>query len=367
MEVNYSRKEKIVGAFVTVVAVLLVGVLIMVGRGKQWFKNFVPYYSTFDESYNLQEGSAVKMFKAEIGKVKKISILEDRVKIEMIVLEQFTPRIRVGSKVAVESVTFIGSEYLSIIPGPKDAPLVPRGGLIPSVAKKSLTDIMEEFQVEKTAKMLVQAVQNLSELTYQMKQPDGPLFRILHTVEKTVANIEAITGNLNAGEGTVGALLTSNELLKDIRNNLDKVGRILDHVLKASARAPGEMDRVGNILTHFERASSKLPATVTGAQDSLKAFKRAGDEMSDSVIRIRDLVGEIEKNLKSFQIILDNIKKGSFEIPKITRSSREGIQEARQGIEELDKVVKSLQKNILIRKNIPPDPAGKTTDAGLRK
>ena len=101
MELNYSQKEKIAGVFIISVTVLLIVVLVMIGRGKEWFKNFIPYYTTFDESYNLQEGAAVKMFKAEIGKVKKISIQQDRVMVELSILEEIAPRITMGSKVVV--------------------------------------------------------------------------------------------------------------------------------------------------------------------------------------------------------------------------------------------------------------------------
>ena len=71
--------------------------------------------------------------------------------------------------------------------------------------------------------------------------------------------------------------------------------------------------------------------------------------------------------MDAFKVILANLEESSFGIPKITQSTREGIREIRTGIEDFNKVLKSLQKNFLIRKNLPPEPIGEATDAGLRK
>jgi hypothetical protein len=65
--------------------------------------------------------------------------------------------------------------------------------------------------------------------------------------------------------------------------------------------------------------------------------------------------------------ILQNAKKGSQDIPHITQSVSQGIQDARQEIENVDTIIQSLQKNILIRGNIPPEPVGQNTDADLRR
>ena len=45
----------------------------------------------------------------------------------------------------VESPTLIGSEYISITPGSKTAPLVPPGGYIASMPRKSISNYMDEF------------------------------------------------------------------------------------------------------------------------------------------------------------------------------------------------------------------------------
>ncbi|MFB3924894.1 MAG: MlaD family protein [Syntrophales bacterium] len=318
MELNFSKREKIVGLFMIGIALLLLATVFAIGRGKDWFKSYVHYYTVFDESYNLNVNAAVKLSKADIGKVKKISLYGDRVKVEIAVLKDYSSRIRADSQAAVESPTLIGSEYVSIKPGSPKAPAIAPGGEIPSRAKKSIEDVLAEFQVEQTAKKVIQAVQDLSEIVEKMHDPDGPLFSAMSTTNKILAHIENVTRDIKDGKGPVGGVLKSDKLLKSIHQDMEKIDRILVHIEKTTEKTPEIME---NLRT--------------------------------SVQNIREIVS--------------NVEKGSRDIPEVTRATKRGISEVRDGVKNIDSVVQSIRQNPLIRPNLPPEPKGENVDAGLRK
>ena len=345
MELKYSKKEKVVGIFIIFICVLLLSTIIILGRGKNWFQDYNTYYTIFDESYNLKVGADVKLFKTNIGKVKAISV-ENKVKIKLAILEKYESRIRTNTLTTVESPTFVGSEYISIIPGSSDAPLLAQEGEIPSKAKKSIADILNEFEVEKTAKKFVQAIQDIAEFTQALKDPQGPLFSALENINKTTQHIEIITKKIEAGDGTVGNLLTSTQLLDAILFRIESVGEI---------------------LTYLSEASSKTPDTVDQVQSSLTDVKEITDGVTQSVALLKNILTEFEKNMPNIQSILENAEKGSRDVPEITTSVTRVIQEARDEIENVDKVIQSLQNNFLIKPNLPPEPIGENTDAGLRR
>jgi phospholipid/cholesterol/gamma-HCH transport system substrate-binding protein len=331
MEVDYNKKEKIVGTFVIGIVVLMLAMLIIIGRGKDWFKTYITYYTTFEESYNIKENAAVKLYKADIGKVKKITLAEDKVRVELAILENYSSRIRSDSVAIVDSPTFIGSEYISIIPGTADAPLIEESGEIPSREKKSVSDILAEFEVEKTAKMVIPAIQDIAELAQIMRDPKGPLFTALDNFNKSLSYVERVSRDIEAGKGTIGGIIRSRELLDKIFSDLDKLGEILENINKASSKTPVIMGQV---------------------QDNLAAVKKIGDDLSESVAGIKRIIKQVEE---------------SHNIPEITRSVRNGVQEIRYGVEEIDKVVQSLQKNFLIKPNLPPEEEPENIDAGLRQ
>ena len=332
MDLDFSKKEKIVGTFIIFIVVILLTTVVIIGRGKDWFKTYIIYYTTFDESYNLKEDAAVKLFKADIGKVKQIILVENRVKVNLAILEEYSSRIRSDSVASVESPTFIGSEYISIKPGSADSPLIPKDGEINSTSKKSISDIMLEFQVEETAKKVIRAVQDLSEIMQIMRDPNGPFFTAFDNINKTIFHFEAIVRDIQAGKGTVGGILKSSAILQIILDDLDKVTQILESLAEAS---------------------SKTPEITNKVQDNLATIQKIGEEVLDSISSIKRILKEVEK--------------GSHDIPEVMQTTKRGIREIREGVENIDSVVQSLKKSLLIRPNLPPEPKGKNIDAGLRQ
>jgi len=339
MQTEYKSREKIVGIFIISVLALLLSTVVMTGRGQNWFKKSVTYYTTFNESYNLQANAAVKLFKADIGKVRKINLVENRVRVELSIFEEYAPRITVDTVASVASPTFIGDEYVSIKPGEPAAPLIPEGGQIDSVEKRSISDFMDQLEVEKTSKMIIAALQGIAEIVQVLRDPEGPLLSALNNLNRIVSDIES-------GKGTIGNVLKSREMLESIVVKLDKVGKILDNI---------------------NHASAQVPETIAIVNDNLKTIKQAGDGIVDRVAYIREVIAGIEDGVGKLNVILSNMETGSHEIPQITRTTKISIQEIRDGVKKIDQVVQSIRQNVLIRSNLPEEPAGKNMDAGLRQ
>jgi len=65
MQISFDVKEKIVGAFMVGVVILLLTIVVMIGRGKDWFRSYVTYYTVFDQAYNLNESSSTMRSESE--------------------------------------------------------------------------------------------------------------------------------------------------------------------------------------------------------------------------------------------------------------------------------------------------------------
>ncbi len=345
MEMEFTRLERVVGTFIVGVIMLLMATLVIVGRGKDWFENYHFYYTAFKESYNLQENASVKLFRADIGKVSEIILEKNRVLVKLAIQQKYASRIRQDAVAQVESPTLIGSEYIAILPGSSESPLLPQGGEIPSREKRSLTDILAEFQVEKTAKMVVESIQEIAKVSQDLSDPEGPLLVSLGNIEEISGNIKNITADLEAGQGPMGLLLKSEDLLQQIVKNIEQMGQILTNINTVAAAAPQTMDLV---------------------QENLVTYRDTGASLNESVGQVQQILAEIQKAASDLQTIMQNIRTGSDKVPRITSTFREGVQEIRQGVEEVNRVVDSLQKNVLIRGNLPPAPEPAKTDAGAR-
>ena len=318
MRISFDSRERAVGAFMAIMVILLLTIIVMIGRGKDWFETYVTYYTVFDEAYNLSKNARVKLFKAEIGKVKSVRLEGDKVKVTLAILKDYAPRIKTDSVAIVESPTLIGSEYVSIQPGTPEAPPIPENGTIPSEARKSVADFIAEFEVEKTAKMVIKSIQGVSEIVAHMRDPEGPLYSSLDSIAKTLGHIEEVIREIREGKGSLGGLRRSEELLQKIYDQLGHVNRILTNVEDVTAKTP-------------------------------------------------DIADGLRKSMDMINQILTNIEQGSQDFPVVTKSTKQGIREIRDGVEEIDKVVQSVQKSFLIKPNLPPEPKGESIDTGLRR
>ena len=345
MDMEFSRIERLVGVFVIGVSMLLLATLVIIGRGKDWFETYITYYTTFNESYNLQENAAVKLFKTDIGLVKRIKLEKNRVRVKLVIQEQYASRIRQDAVAVVESPTLIGSEYISIIPGSAQSPLIPEQGEIPSREKRSLTDIFADFEVEKTGMLVVKAIQDLAVVAQNLADPKGALQSTLDNIQKTSNHVEQITSDLEAGKGPMGTVLKSDDLLRQVLKNIENMGIILENIRTATARAPDTMAMV---------------------QDNLAVYGDTGRMVASRVEQAGEILEQIRTAAVDLQTILKNIKAGSTEVPRISTSFRDGVDEIRDGVEEINRVVDSLQHNISIRSNLPPEPVPVVTDAGAR-
>ncbi len=346
MITEYRRREKIVGFFTLVILVLLFTTIVVIGRGKDWFRDTVTYIAVFDETYNLKESAAVRYHNADIGKVKDISLAGDKVKVTLKIFAEFSNRIREDSVASIQSPTLIGSEFVAIRPGDSKAPVLPEGAQLKTVQRKSVSDILEEFQVEKTAKMVVAAVQGISETAQELRNPDGPLMQSLDNIHKTTIHIEQLTASMAAGKGTVGSILKTRELI--------------DAVLR-------QVGHVEEILGNVAAAAGKTPETIDLVNENLETFKNVGDRAGEGVATVNRALDKVESHLNQIKTILTNIEKGSYDIPPILRNTREGIRDIRSGVENIDQVVESVKQNPLIRSNLPAAPPAENTDAGLRQ
>jgi phospholipid/cholesterol/gamma-HCH transport system substrate-binding protein len=185
----------------------------------------------------------------------------------------------------------------------------------------------------------------LAEVTASLNDPQGPLHTTLNNISTTSRHVEQITGGVQKGTGSLGSLISTRELMDEILARLDQVDIILQDIGSAAAKTPVAMDHVNSGLGTLNNTSEKI---------------------DNIVVQVTSLVNETQKSAQLLKIILENIETGSRDVPRITSTTKEGIAEIRKGVSNIDKVVQSLQKNILIRGNLPQNPELNEASGGLR-
>ena len=318
MRLQYSTMERMTGVFILLTLIVFLFTVAVVGRGKNWFRKHVVYYTTFEEGYNLVSGSRVKLLGTDIGSVTDVLLTKDnKVKVRVKVLAEYASRIRANSVATVESPTVIGSEYINIRPGTSKAAVIPPEGLIPTKEKKKFTEYLEQYEIGAKLEHIGRILEDLAQITDQLKDPQGPFFG-------TFSNLQQITGTVEAGEGSLGRLIKSDELYEHMDTFVATLQETADYLVRAGVN-------IEEGSKHLEKATREAPEMVDKTQ-----------ELLDRLLKV--------------QVILEKVM---TEVPEISAQAREGMQ-------EVNRILDSVKENFLIRPNLPPPPESETHGLEIR-
>lgn len=279
MALPYSKKEKLAGLFLLFGFFLIISTIVIVGGGKDWFRAYNEYYAIYKQGYGLAPGVKVKFLDTDIGQVTKLELLRNnKVKVHLEIYEEYASRIKGDSLAKIESPTLIGSEYIVIMQGTAESVIIPPNGQIPSQERKTLDDVLAELKLETKLQQLEATLTNITNLTHQLQDPQGPLLG-------TMSDVRKMTTTVAQGEGSLGQVVMKDEVYGQITT----------------------------ILQSLEVTSRNLA--------------QATDALNKQVTVI----------LSKVEVITNQVEKGTRSVPEISRGVREEVRDAGQVIDSIKK------------------------------
>ncbi|MCA9581458.1 MAG: MCE family protein [Myxococcales bacterium] len=336
---NSGKTELRVGIFV-VSALLIATVLVfVVGSQKNVFSSKTRYTTTFETVGGLRPGSPVQMAGVNAGNVESVALEEDGlIHVDLNVIESSAKFIRKDSVVTIGNKGLLGDKLVEISVG-NGAPLDPSEP-IPSQspvdlgqyfvkASKIITDAeatvenlrnaSEPFADPGFANDVKETAKHLATISRMAATEGGVLDtlsqpKVGKKVEKTVSNLETLTGRLagaaSSAEGIVREIETGNGTAHDLI-----YGQSGKRLTKSLADASAELAtlmrdvRTGDGTVHdlvYGEAAKELVENVTATTEDLRAIMadiRAGKGTIGGLIidpsvyeDVKRLVGDLERN-----------------------------------------------------------------------
>lgn len=284
MEEGFTRKEKLVGLFLLVMIILIKITLLVIAQGKGWFQSQTTYYIYFKQGYNLRQGSLVKMFNTEIGKVTNIEFRrkedENQVEITIRVLKEKAKLIRTDSVAEVIAPTLIGSEYIEISPGSSGYPQVRAAGTIASQAHKTMSENLAELFNEETIRQARLTINNISFLTNQLKDHERAWLAAVNHIDEVVLSVIK-------AQGTLGELVSRRDFYNRMNRSLTEVDKAILNIQKitgdlmpaaqnlqaASKTVQLETGTVKGILADIKGGTQEFPGLMETASETAQEGK----------------------------------------------------------------------------------------------
>jgi phospholipid/cholesterol/gamma-HCH transport system substrate-binding protein len=310
-EIKDNKKAIRVGVFLFVgLLIFLIGIFTLGGQRKTFVKSF-QLKVVFDDIQGLKVGNNVWFSGVKVGTIKKIQFYgTSQVEVTLNIEEEAHKYIHKNARASIGSDGLIGNKIVVLDGGSPKFPFIEDGDKIAVNTTLSTDDIMKTLQVNN---------KNLVDITSDFK---------------------VLAKNLVEGKGTVGALLTDQQIANNFKT-------IVSNLQNTTASA----NRMASQLNTF---SSKLN-TPGGLVDKM---------LTDTVVfaRLQKSVTEFQKTATSAAALTDNLNKASAKLndkdnvagvmlndPAAAEQIRSTIKNLQTSSKKLDQDLEALQHNFLLR------------------
>lgn len=339
------RKAALVGAFV-IGGVLLFSIgLFMIGDRRLLFTRHYEVATTFSKVSGLQVGTRVRLAGLEAGEVLEIRIPaapSQPFLVRMRLREDLRQLVRTDSTCGVQTDGLVGGAFIQVSPGTDAAPIAGEGTILRGIDPIEFADLLEhgretfELVNREIVSVREDVHETLSSLTRTIDTTGNVIARagdridefgergvlVMDDVRRTAANVQGIVARANAGEGTIGRLLTDDALynrLNAVTQDAAGTARALRDTTEAARDAvrdftgpDGAGSRVTQSIRNTLAAIEEVTNDLSEGTEALKRnflfrgfFRGRGFYDLDSVSREAYQAGLLERNRTAVRIWLE--------------------------------------------------------------
>lgn len=292
MNETSNRRAVIVGSFVFIGIIFLVGGILMVGNLRETFKNKMEVISHFDEVNGLKKGNNIWFSGVKIGIVNSLSFYgKSQVEVSMKIALTAKQYIRKDAKVKISSDGLIGNKILVIYGGTEKAGEVEEGDTLGVEKTFSSEDMINTLQ--ENNKNALAITSELKAVTSKLASGDGTLGKLLNDnaiydninaaseslkntaskAQQLVSSLASFSAGLNKKGTLANELTTDTVVFNSVKASVKHLQQIADtanlFVTNLKQAAANPKTTVG-VLMHDEESGARLKETIKNLESSSK-------------------------------------------------------------------------------------------------
>ena len=326
---KFRYTNEAVGLFVLLTLLIFVVGLIYSGRVREWFNpgETLRVLLPDDGLSGLTTGSTVEILGTKAGDVRDIVINpSEKIYADVRIDREMAVFVRSDSKATIRRTFGIaGDAYLEITRG-FGQPLDWKFAVISAVSDRKATDTVGELIDEIREKVFPviddaqKAIQAFLTVANELQDPDKG-------VQQLLANMNSIADRIDRGEGTIGRLLTEDNLIRDLESLV--------------ARLDTETGRLGPVLDNLEATMQNV------AEFSTQVNAQSGD--------IPEITRSLKEALASAETVMKDLSQTTPQLPKIAKNVGDTtdtlpvfVLQVQQLTVELERLIKQVQSSWLL-------------------
>jgi phospholipid/cholesterol/gamma-HCH transport system substrate-binding protein len=332
---SLSHEAK-VGLFF-VLGIVLFGLMLEVGNHWKLFDHGIPYTTYLTSSTGLKQGDSVKLSGVEVGTISRISVLDDRVRVDFEVHPG--THIKRDSVAGIRMTSMLGGQFLSLSFGSAGNPDLPAGSTVKSVESLGIDSLLDSVgTLARDSRQLV------IDLNRNQNEVLGKIAAILDenraTVRDSLSGLSNITAKIDRGDGSLAMLLND----KTLYNNATA---LTDSLSKVSAKLERGEGTIGKLLTE-EDLYNQGSAAVKGMNDSMKNINEIalrinkGEGTAGKLVNDPALYNELRETVANLKEITRKINEGQGTVGKLVNEDKL-YRDALATLKKTEKAMEGLQ------------------------
>ena len=295
--------ETKLGYFV-VLAVFAAWIIVETLGGLEMLHGGYRVSALFNSAQELKVGDNVKMAGVEIGRVEKIALADQKVKVTMKL--QPDAVVKTDSKAVIRFTGLMGQNFVAIDFGSQTAPAAANGAVLETEEQPDLNAVMAKLNdaatgIQNFGKSFTgDKIDNLlGPLTDFVKQNSGH-------IGGAISNIENITAQIASGQGTVGKMIYTDQLYDSA---LGTVTNLQDAVTEVRSVVNGVSNGQGTLgkLVTDETLYDATTASMTNLNQILLKINQ-GQGTVGKLINDQDLYKNAKLSLQKLDKMADGLE-----------------------------------------------------------
>lgn len=345
------RIETAVGLFAVIGMFLLLSTFFVLLSKEHAFEGRFRLTAIFDNVSGLKPGAAVQLAGIDVGSVGSVQFNErNKAEVALEIRETFRRRIYQDAMASIATMGLLGDKIIILTSGTPQAEEVKDGAIISTERYIEIADIVDEVGP---------ALENMKEILDNMSSFLASLGAPVKELEKLLSSASQIAEQLNAGEGTAGAILKDPQLYSKLVTLIDDA----DGTVRQLQKVAGDIGAATRDLPELSAAARKTMANVQQGSAKLSELVESGKDVVENAREASktfpELVERTNRVAANLETITENVKVASTGLPDLIATGHEGVE---QGME----MVEAARKSWLVRRYLDRETAHKPSVRPLR-
>ena len=257
--ISYTTQERIVGTFVLVAMIILIGLLLSSGKTQNLFEDYITIYGELESVQAVNSDTEVTISGLPAGTVSSVDITdENKVVLTMQILKKYHNLLREDSEAMLSSFNFamVQKSVIEISTGSSDKTRLNDGSTLTINEAFNIKDVIAKIEpiFMKLEDSIIKMNNILSAVDHEK------LGVTLDNMNVLTTDLRDITEHLQAGNGLIGSALYGEKMetdVKSIASNMvgvtEELSVMMKQLNKQVATMPELVNKIGPLLNEADK------------------------------------------------------------------------------------------------------------------